>query len=145
LSSSSATPLAGKVRMVAPTVDVQTRNALVYVDLNAPAGTLEAGRPGAFERGRIELGRTEALTLPQSAVLLRDARSYIFVVGADQKVSELMVQTGRRLGERIEIIKGLDATAQVVASGGSFLTDGDKVQVASGVPAKKSPVVTGKS
>ena len=117
--------VAGKVRMVAPTVDAATRNGIVYVDLPNP-GTLRAGM---FARGEFELGQASGLTLPQSAVVLRDGFHYAMRVGADNKVSVVKLEVGRRAGDRIEIVKGLDAGAKVVASGGGFLGDGDLVRV----------------
>ena len=115
----------GKVRMVAPTVDPATRNGIVYVDL-APSAD---ARAGMFARGEFDIGSGRGLTLPQSAVLLRDGFAYVLRVGADSKVSEAKVTVGRRVGERIEITGGLDANARVVASGGGFLSDGDTVRV----------------
>ena len=124
-------PIAGIVRMVAPTVDLQTRNGLVYVDLPAPA----EARAGMFARGEFAIGSSSALTLPQSAVQQRDGFSYVFIVGADQKVTQAKVGVGRRVGDRIEITGGLDAQARVVASGGSFLAEGDTVRVVDAPPA----------
>jgi RND family efflux transporter MFP subunit len=115
----------GKVRMVAPTVDPTTRNGLVYVDL--PPGN--AVRAGMFARGDFELGNSPALTLPQSAVVLRDGFSYVYTVGENNKVSQIKVQTGRRVGERVEITGGLASNTRVVASGAGFLGDGDTVKV----------------
>ena len=66
--------IAGKVRMVAPTVDPQTRNG---TRLRRPARPAAAPRAGMFARGEFELGSGSALTLPQSAVLLRDGFSYV--------------------------------------------------------------------
>ena len=123
--------VAGKLRIVAPTVDAATRNGLVFVDLPQP-GT---ARAGMFARGEFQLGSSAALTLPQSAVLLRDGFSYVFLLGADNKVRQLKVTVGRRLAERIEVTGGLEATARVVASGGSFLADGDSVKVVDAPPA----------
>lgn len=118
-------PITGKVRMVAPTVDAATRNGIVYVDLPA-SGPAKAGM---FARGEFEIGVSTALTLPQTAVLLRDGFSYVFVIGADAKVSQTKVAVGRRNGERIEITSGLAAGVRVVSAGGGFLTDGDLVRV----------------
>jgi RND family efflux transporter MFP subunit len=118
-------PLTGTVRMVAPTVDPATRNGLVYVDL--PAGG--AARAGMFASGDFDLGRQGALTLPQGAVLLREGFSYVFVVEPDDRVRQVKVQVGRRSGDRVEIAGGLAADARVVATGGSFLADGDTVRV----------------
>lgn len=123
-------PLAGRVRIVAPTVDPQTRNGLVYVDL--PAGA--SARAGMFARGEFELGSAEALTLPQSAVLLRDGFAYVLRVGDDSRVVQTKVKAGRRAGDRVEINGGIDAHARVVASGGGFLSDGDTVRVVAAPP-----------
>lgn len=121
----------GHVRMVAPTVDATTRNGLVYVDL--PASALSAGaRAGMFASGRIELGQSQGLTLPQTAVLLRDGFSYAFKVSPQGVVTQVKVSVGRRVGDRVEILQGLDAQADVVASGVGFLTDGDSVRVVKG-------------
>ena len=121
----AAQAINGTLRIVAPTVDAQTRNGLVYVDL--PASPLV--RAGMFARGQFELGQAGGLTLPATAVLLRDGFSYVFKVGPDNKVSETKVQLGRRVGDRVEVSSGLDAQARVVASGGGFLADGDTVRV----------------
>lgn len=120
----------GRVRMVGPTVDTATRNGLVYVDLPAPG----AARAGMFARGEIELGSTTALTLPQSAVLLRDGFHVVLRVGADQRVQQAKVTVGRRAGDRIEITGGIDGAARVVASGSAFLADGDLVRVVASAP-----------
>jgi len=126
--------IAGKVRMVAPTVDPQTRNALVYVDL--PAGS--SARAGMFARGELQLGRTAALTLPQTAVVMRDGFSYAFRVGADNRVSEVKIEVGRRVGDSVEVMRGIGADTKVVASGVGFLADGDLVRVTDAAPAAPS-------
>jgi HlyD family secretion protein len=132
VNTSSGQAVNGKVRMVAPTVDAQTRNALVYVDLIDAA----SARAGMFARGEFEVGSMDGMTLLQSAVQLRDGLSYVLVVGDNGKVTETKVQVGRRAGERIEVTQGLEPKARVVASGGSFLADGDTVRVVE-VAAKK--------
>lgn len=126
LRSAGGSVVAGRVRVIGPTSDPSTRNAIVYVDL-APASQLGAGM---FASGRIELGRAKALTVPGSALLARDGDSYVFVLNADGKVVQTKVAVGRRLAERVEIVKGLDASRQVVAQGAGFLADGDTVSVA---------------
>jgi RND family efflux transporter MFP subunit len=126
--------IAGKVRMVAPTVDDKTRNGIVYVDLvGDPKGEAKAGM---FARGDFDVGAGQALTLPQSAIVLREGFSYVMRVGPDGKVSEAKVVVGRRVGDRVEIVKGIDPSARVVASGGAFLADGDTVRVVEPPPPK---------
>jgi RND family efflux transporter MFP subunit len=133
LTTPSGQAVQGKVRMVAPTVDPQTRTAIVYVDL--PASAQSAGaRAGMFARGSFELGKTNALTLPQTAVLQREGFSYAYRVGPDSRVSQVKVDVGRRIGDRVEIVSGLTPDMRVVASGVGFLADGDLVRVVE-VPA----------
>nr|WP_315426996.1 efflux RND transporter periplasmic adaptor subunit [uncultured Albidiferax sp.] len=124
VSTANGTPVKGKVRMVAPTVDPQTRMGLVYVDLQS-----NLLKPGMFAKGAFELGQSAALTVPQTAVVVRDAFSYVYRVGADKRVARVKVQTGRQVGDRLEITSGLDANALLVASGAGFLNDGDLVRV----------------
>jgi HlyD family secretion protein len=125
VTSAGGETIAGKVRMVAPTVDAATRNGLVYVDLPQPG----PAKAGMFARGDFETGSSSVLTLPQSAVLLRDGFSYVFKLGADNKVAQAKVSVGRRVGDRIEVTAGVDANTRVVASGAGFLADGDTVRV----------------
>ncbi len=131
VTPAGSAPIAGVVRMVAPTVDPQTRNGIVYVDLPTPA----SARAGMFARGEFDIGSSSALTLPQSAVQLRDGFSYVFKVGADSKVTQAKIGVGRRAGDRIEVIDGLDPQARVVVSGGGFLAEGDTVRVVDAPPA----------
>lgn len=123
----------GKVRTIAPTVDTQTRNALVYVDL--PSAATSGGNPpfkaGMFARGDFEIGRSGGLTLPRQAVAMRDGFSFVFVIGGDNRVVQTRVEVGRRDGERVEITSSLPADARVVAAGAGFLNDGDLVKVVS--------------
>ena len=115
----------GVVRMVAPTLDPQTRNAIVYVDLPTDG----ALRAGMFVRGELRVGEGAALTLPQGAVVLRDGFAYVYVLGPDDRVSEIKVEVGRRVGDRIEITGGVTPETRVVATGAAFLADGDLVRV----------------
>jgi multidrug efflux pump subunit AcrA (membrane-fusion protein) len=115
----------GVVRMLGPTFDPNTRMALVYVDLPETG----AAQAGMYAHGEIRVDTTPALTVPFSAVVLRDGHSYVFEVGADRRVRQLKVTTGRRAENRVEILGGLPADASVVESGGAFLNDGDSVRV----------------
>lgn len=120
--------IAGTVRTIGPVVDAQTRNALVYVDL--PTGS--AARAGMFARGEFRLGGSTALVVPQQAVVVRDGFSYVFRVEGGRAVQQ-KVRTGRRDGERVEVLEGVTPEAALVARGAGFLNDGDVVQVVDGV------------
>ncbi|WP_047539650.1 efflux RND transporter periplasmic adaptor subunit [Methylotenera versatilis] len=134
--------LTGKVRAIAPSIDSQTRNALVYVDI--PADTAKAGM---YARGVFVLENTEAYTLPADAIVLRDGFAYAMQVIAKPvdknspaqtdglnpiaQIKQIKVNTGRRSGDLVELLDVEDQTLKnnFVASGGAFLADGDTVRV----------------
>ncbi|MEO7953036.1 MAG: efflux RND transporter periplasmic adaptor subunit [Polaromonas sp.] len=158
--------LRGRVRMVAPSVDPQTRAALVYVDLPPmttagaaarragppqasadPSGgsavreatSVGAALPGMFARGEFELGATDALTVPQRALVVRDGFNYLFRLGEGNRVSQLKVQTGRLASERVEVVSGLPADARIVVNGAGFLNDGDLVRLSQESEPNQTP------
>lgn len=129
-------PIQGRLRIVAPSIDSQTHNGLAYVDLPADSQV----RAGAFARGFFEVGEGQALTVPQQAVLLRDGFSYVVRLDPKAKVLMTKVSVGRRVGDRVEITGGLEPSEPIVASGLSFLSEGDTVKVVrapvAGAPAR---------
>ena len=129
LRPASGGELQGKVRMIAPSVDLLTRSALVYVDLPVVAGKDSAVKAGMFARGDFQLGETDSLTIPQRSLVVRDGFNYVLRLAPDNRVSQVKVQTGRLAGDHVEITSGLPADARIVVDGAGFLNDGDLVRV----------------
>ena len=118
----------GQVRQLSPTLDSKTRTAFAYIEL--PVQTQI--RAGAYVTGRIDLGQQAALTVPSSAIVLRDGHSYVFEVDSVRNVViQREVVTGRTRDNRIEIVTGLALSTPIVPSGGAFLNDGDSVRIVS--------------
>ncbi len=130
--------LTGKVRKVSPMVDMQTRNTIVYIDL--PANSVKAGM---FAKGDFLMGQSNTLAVPQQALVLRDGFNYVFVLknikGEQAKVGQTKVQSGKRVGNLVEIVSGLTANQSIVASGGAFLSDNDTVKVVNAVATNSTP------
>ena len=126
--------ITGKVRTSSPIIDTQTRNAIVFVDI-----ALGSAKAGMFARGTFNTGSKDALTLPATAVVLKDGFAYVMQVNAANRVKQIKIQTGEREGANVEVI-GLNAAINndFVASGGAFLADGDLVAIAGNTinPAK---------
>jgi RND family efflux transporter MFP subunit len=120
------------VARISPVIDAQSRNGKVYVELPANS-TLRAGM---FVQGEFDLGQTHALTVPQSAVVIRDGYAYLYQPGNENHVAQIKVSTGRRVKDRVEITGGIKRDSAVVASGAGFLNDGDLVRIA---PAEVAP------
>lgn len=115
----------GVVRMVAPTLNTRTRTGLAYVDLPMDA----AVRPGMFARGVFDLGQRAAMTVPLQAVSMREAFNYVFRLEPDGSVRQLKVTTGRRVGDRVEILDNLTPDSTIASAGAGFLNDGDRVRL----------------
>ena len=131
LTAASGAAVQGKTRMIAPTVDSASRNALVYVDLPANPNI----KAGMYAKGEFVIGASNVLTLPQQALVLRDGFTYAMRLEAGNKVSQIKLQTGRRVGDAVEILQGAKAGDQLVASGAAFLADGDTVKVVAAAAA----------
>ena len=125
VTAASGVQVEGTVRTIAPTVDASTRNALVYVDLPANAGV----KAGMFAKGEFALGAADALTLPQQTLVLRDGFTYAMRVEPNNKVVQIKLETGRRVGDSVEIKQGAKTSDKFVASGAAFLADGDTVKI----------------
>ena len=125
ITAASGAVMQGKVRMVAPTVDAQTRNALVYVDVPQHPDV----KAGMFAKGVFALGSSTAMTLPQQALVLRDGFTYALRIDASNKVQQVKLKTGRRVGDAVEILQGAKTDERFVATGAAFLADGDTVKV----------------
>lgn len=128
----------GAVARISPVIDAQTRNGTVYVEL-PPVKSIRAGM---FAQGELDLGKSDALTVPQSAVVVRDGFSYVFKVVKDNRVEQVKVSTGRRHGDRIEITGGIKPDTIIVALGAGFLSGGDVVRIENAVRIENPRVST---
>lgn len=126
VTAASGLKVAGTVRAIAPTADPQTRNVLVFADLPKHAEL----KAGTFAHGLFQIGASQALTVPAQAIVVRDGHNYVFVVGADNKAGQRKIETGRRVGERVEVLQGLKAEESVAVQGAGFLNEGDLVKLA---------------
>lgn len=117
-----------KVRLVAPTMDANTRNGLVHVAL-PPGAPVKAGQ---HVRGEMLVDNARVLALPESSVMMRDGYSFVYVVGSDNVARVSKIQTGARRDGLVEVSQGLNAQARVVGTGAGFVKDGDLVRIAPG-------------
>ena len=119
---------AGNVTMVAPTVDVATRTFGVEVTVANKDNRI---LPGMFARVELNLGTMEHVVVPDKAVVKQPGSgNYYVYVYKDGKVSYNQVQLGQRMGDKYELISGVESGSQVVVSGQSRLANGDAVELA---------------
>ena len=86
-----------------------------------------AGAVGTFGRGRIETNRSRGIGVPVSAVLYGPDGASMQVVDGN-RIATKRVQTGITASGRVEVTKGIDVGAVVVAKSGTFLRDGDIIR-----------------
>ncbi len=129
--SEQAGETSGTVRIVTPEVDAQTRLGTARVALSGGSGL----RPGMFARARIDVGEAPVLTVPADAVVFREGRAGVYVIGAGNAVKFTQVTAGARTGALVAIETGLVANQRIVVQGAGFLGEGDQVTVAAASPA----------
>lgn len=126
--------ITGTLRQLAPALDPQSRLGLAYVALDTDHDSGTDARAGMYASGMIQLAEQTSLVVPTEAVVLRDGRSYVFRVTADEKVTQVAVNTGRREGKLIEVSAGLTDNDRIAVRGAGFLVDGDRVRLAETPP-----------
>ena len=117
----------GKVSLIYPTVDPQTRTFPVEIKL--PNKDLKV-RPGMFARVTMNFGTQNHVVAPDLSIIKQAGSGdrYIYVY-KDGKVSYNKVLLGRRMDDKYEIISGVSDGDQVVVAGQSRLTNGAEVSI----------------
>ena len=116
--------LVGRVWQVSPIIDPQNRQGIARISI--PYN--KAIRPGGFASAEITAGAVSAPVLPESAVLSDQEGSYVYIVGANNKVERRPVKTGTVTPQGLTIVEGLNGTERVVAYAGGFLNPGEVVR-----------------
>lgn len=118
-----APTLTGTVRLVAPTVDAQTRLGAVHIAINEK----DRARVGMYASANIIIEKVDALALPLSAVTTtRDGSTARRV--EDDVIKQVKVEIGIQDGSYIQIRDGLSAGDEVVAKAGAFVREGDRIK-----------------
>jgi HlyD family secretion protein len=115
--------LSGKVRLVEPTINAQTRLGRVRVSFDDS----RLVRAGMFVEAAILVAERETLAVPVTAVGRYEGAPSVMIISKDGIAERRMVQTGIRDGGWIEITQGLQAGETVVTKAGAFVRAGDAV------------------
>ncbi|HEY7290211.1 MAG TPA: efflux RND transporter periplasmic adaptor subunit [Vicinamibacterales bacterium] len=119
--------IAGKMSRISPAVNTSTR-AFPFEAL-VPNGEALL-KPGTFARVRIQTSKTDkVLTLPYAALQYRYGVNRVFVVTGDHLAAKEL-KVGERLGDRIEIVSGVNAGDPIAMTDIDKLVDGIKVTTA---------------
>jgi len=121
-SPAGGKPYRGTLDVLSGTMNEQTRTVKARIVVPNPDGHL---RPGMFVNIRVFLpGGGSVLAVPKVAVLSDEGRTFVFVHKEGDYWVRRPVTLGRRLGDMVEIRKGL-APGQTIIADGSFLLKSD--------------------
>jgi RND family efflux transporter MFP subunit len=116
------------ITKLAPVVDPLTRTREARILVPNSEHTL---KPGMFGEIRIVMRELrEAVVIPSSAVVDKEGRSLVFLVGDDGKAREFEPTIDIVEGERMSVDSGVKPGDRVVVIGQQNLNDGDAVSVA---------------
>jgi membrane fusion protein (multidrug efflux system) len=116
----------GTVFYISPSAQPDTRTIEVKARLENPERALN---PGMFANVRlITATRENAPVVPDSAVVPRDDRHFVYVVN-DGTAKRVEVQLGQRYPDAVEIRKGLDGSETVITAGLQKVNEGVNVNV----------------
>ena len=118
----------GKVNLIYPTINASTHTFPVEVVVENKDQKL---RPGMFARVSANFGTNHHVVVPDVAVVkqMGSGEHFIYVLQADNTVKYTLVETGKRMGNKYEIISGINEGDKVVTEGQVRLKDGVKVTV----------------
>ena len=119
-----ASVIQGSVRLLDPEVDPQTKLGHVRVKLPVRPDL----RPGGFGRATFTGTTTAARTVPEIAIRYDADGASVMVLGADNRVSQVAIKTGRRSGGFVELLQGPPAGSLVLLGAASFVLPGDVVK-----------------
>ncbi|WP_431273411.1 efflux RND transporter periplasmic adaptor subunit [Variovorax ureilyticus] len=113
---------------VNPSAQAGSRSVLVYLELDRSTGF----RQGLFAQGSIDVGRTDTIALPLTAVRTDKPAPYVQLV-TEGRIVHRQVETGLRGqadGQMMVAVRGIDEGAVVVAGSVGTLRDGTAVRLA---------------
>jgi membrane fusion protein (multidrug efflux system) len=125
----------GKVASVDSRVDPSTRSVTVRALVPNPSGLL---KPGMFLTVRLSRGASDALVIPEQALVPEQGDVFVFVV-KDGVAEKRLVKTGQRRVGEVQVVQGLAAEESVVTEGTQKLRNGTRVKLVDGAAAGRSP------
>ena len=122
----------GRIVFFDRAVNIKTGTMRMRVEFPNPTELL---RPGMFTRARIDAGNREGIKIPERAISELQGQSFVWVVDADQKVSQRPVRLGDTVGSEVAVTEGLSPGERIVLEGVQKVRDGARVHVMAAEPA----------
>jgi RND family efflux transporter MFP subunit len=121
LSYGSGRKINARVSYIQPEVDPTTRTLKIRIEAGNPDLQL---KPDMFVDVDFSVAMSARMTVPAEAVLDTGLKKTVFVDRGNGYLEPRQVEIGERIGDRIEITKGLTTNERIVVSG-NFLIDSE--------------------
>ncbi len=119
----------GRIFRVYPTISSDTRTFPVELEIS---NNNEVLRPGMFARVSLDLGESEAIIVPATAVIKQEGTNdrYIFLANDGHLARKVFVEIGDRYDDKLEIIsKEIKVGDKIIIAGQEKLLDGSFIKV----------------
>lgn len=117
----------GKISLIHPTINPTSRTFPVEIEVANSDSRL---RPGMFSRVTLNFGTNERPLITDLAVLKQAGSNdrYVFLE-KEGKAVYVKVELGTRIGDKYEIVSGLDIGDRVIINGNTGLIEGAEIEV----------------
>jgi multidrug efflux pump subunit AcrA (membrane-fusion protein) len=120
-----------RVTEIVPASDPGSRSSTVKIDLldmEGSSGSRAVLRSGLYGRARFSIGQKQILKVPLKAILQRGQLVSVFVVDSSQILHLRLIKTGKRYGDQMEALSGLNDGDRIVVEGIERVREGDRVE-----------------
>jgi multidrug efflux pump subunit AcrA (membrane-fusion protein) len=114
----------GMIGRIIPTADARSRSFQLKVEMPEDLDL----KSGMFARVYIPIGAAGMLLVPKSALVNEGQLTGIFVLDKEKTAHFRLVRTGKEIGDRMEIVSGLQPGQRYVMSVPPALKNGSKVE-----------------
>jgi RND family efflux transporter MFP subunit len=130
INAKSGKTIKAKVSEISPKVNTETRKATIIVNLNKDMhkGLVHSGMSLS---GVIKVGRKKALMINKQLIVQKNNEDYVYIIDEDNKVKVVKVDIGKKDGDLIEIVSGVNSKDKIIKLGNHKLNDGDTVTIKS--------------
>jgi membrane fusion protein, copper/silver efflux system len=120
------------VEFVYPTLTERTRSLRVRFAIDNSAGTL---RPGVYGTASFASSARETLTVPRDSLVETGESQHLFVRTGDGSLDPRVVRLGARVGDRVEILDGIEVGETIVTSGVFLIDSESRLRATGAAPA----------
>lgn len=117
-------PFTGEVTHIEPRINQATRSVSVTASFENEANLL---RPGMLMQVALELGRIEALMVPEKSIIPRQDNHFVYIIDDNNKVQQVKVELLERFHGWVAIKSGLEVGQQVITEGTIKIRPGSSV------------------